>query len=156
MDLIFWRHAEAEDGSASGRDADRVLSKRGRKQAAKMAKWLSQHLPADTQVLCSPASRCLQTATALHDLHDIEIKVADFLSVESTAERIAQEIAKAAPVKALLIVGHQPNLGLLISRLAGLEQHACVVKKGSVWWLAQRSVEGVVQYYIYTIQQPDL
>ena len=156
MDLIFWRHAEAEDGSASGRDADRVLSKRGRKQAAKMAKWLSQHLPADTQVLCSPARRCLQTATALHDLHDIEIKVADFLSVESTAERIAQEIAKAAPVKALLIVGHQPNLGLLISRLAGIEQHACVVKKGSVWWLAQRSVDGAIQYYIYTIQQPDL
>jgi len=145
MDLIFWRHAEAEDGSANGRDADRALTKRGRKHAAKMAKWLSQHLPADTQVLCSPARRCLETAAALHDLNGIEIQVADFLSVESTLEHIAKAVAKV-----------QPNLGLLISRLVGMEQHACVVKKGSVWWISEHSVDGVMKYYIYTIQQPGL
>ena len=156
MDLIFWRHAEAEDGSANSRDADRALTKRGRKHAAKMAKWLSQHLPADTQVLCSPARRCLETAAALHDLNGIEIQVADFLSVESTLEHIAKAVAKVTTANTLLIVGHQPNLGLLISRLVGMEQHACVVKKGSVWWISEHSVDGVMKYYIYTIQQPGL
>ncbi|HSG92153.1 MAG TPA: histidine phosphatase family protein, partial [Methylotenera sp.] len=63
-DLILWRHAEAEDISATGKDTDRVLTKRGRKDAAKMAKWLVKHLPADTVVLCSPALRCQQTAAA--------------------------------------------------------------------------------------------
>ena len=155
MDLIFWRHAEAEDVSASGRDTDRVLTKRGRKQATKIAKWLSTYLPADTQGLCSPARRCVETAAALHNLNRIEIQVADFLSVESTVERIAKEVAMAASNNTLLIVGHQPNLGLLISRLLGMQQ-ACVVKKGSVWWLAQRCVDDQMHYYIYTIQLPNL
>ena len=121
-----------------------------------MAKWLSRHLPADTQVLCSPAHRCLETAAALHDLHGIEIKVADYLSVESTSERIMKELANAGADSTLLVVGHQPNLGLLISRLVGMGQQACVVKKGSVWWVKQRVLDGMVQYYIYTIQHPDL
>ena len=53
--LILWRHAEAEDLSLTGADSDRALTKRGRKDAAKMAKWLHQHLPANTEVLSSPA-----------------------------------------------------------------------------------------------------
>lgn len=36
--LILWRHAEAEAESVSGADADRALTKRGRKDAARMAK----------------------------------------------------------------------------------------------------------------------
>lgn len=154
--LILWRHAEAEAESVSSKDADRELTKRGRKDAAKMAKWLSQHLPADTQLLCSPARRCLETAGALHALNNVEIKVSDFLGVESTVERIFKAVADSDPTRTLLIVGHQPNLGLLISRLVDLGQQACVVKKGSVWWIAQRLVHGVAQYYIYTVQQPDL
>lgn len=154
--LILWRHAEAEAESASGKDTDRVLTRRGRKDAVKMAKWLSQHLPADTQVLCSPARRCLETAEALHALNGAEIKIADFLSVESTVERIFKAVADNNPARTVLLVGHQPNLGLLIARLAGMSQHACVVKKGSVWWIAQRFVDGAAQYYIYTIQQPGL
>lgn len=154
--LILWRHAEAEAESASGKDTDRELTKRGRKDAAKMAKWLSQHLPADTQVLCSPARRCLETAGALHVLNNAEVKVSDFLGVESTVERIFKAVADSDPTRTLLVVGHQPNLGLLVSRLVGMGPQACVVKKGSVWWIAQRFVDGEAQHYIYTIQQPDL
>lgn len=154
VNLILWRHAEAE--SASGKDLDRALTKRGRKDAAKMAQWLNQHLPADTVVLCSPARRCLETAAALHDLNNIDIKVAEFLSVDSTAERIEKEVTTAADSsETILIVGHQPNLGFLIAKLLGMHQSACVVKKGAVWWLCQRLVNGAVQYYIYTVQQPE-
>ncbi|HEX7466215.1 MAG TPA: histidine phosphatase family protein, partial [Usitatibacter sp.] len=39
MELILWRHAEAEDAGGGG-DLARSLTKRGRKQAAKMAEWL--------------------------------------------------------------------------------------------------------------------
>ncbi len=158
--LILWRHAEAEAESASGKDTDRELTKRGRKDAAKMAKWLRQHLPADTQVLCSPARRCLQTVAALQDLGHVEIKVADFLSVESTVERIAREVTDADPARTILLVGHQPNLGLLVAKLMGMNQRACVVKKGSVWWLGQRKVDigvsAALQTYLFAVQHPDL
>ena len=62
MDLILWRHAEAEDGSP---DAKRKLTPRGRKQAKQVARWLKQRLPADARILVSPAIRAMQTAEAL-------------------------------------------------------------------------------------------
>lgn len=62
MDLILWRHAEAEDGLP---DINRELTGRGRKQASRMADWLNPGLPPDIRVLVSPAIRTVQTAQAL-------------------------------------------------------------------------------------------
>ncbi len=45
MDLILWRHAEAEDGDATLPDLKRRLTARGGKQAKKVAYWLHQNLP---------------------------------------------------------------------------------------------------------------
>ena len=61
MDLILWRHAEAEDGFP---DLKRALTPKGRKQAAKMAAWLHKHLTEPVRVLVSPAVRAQQTAEA--------------------------------------------------------------------------------------------
>ncbi|HKI65200.1 MAG TPA: histidine phosphatase family protein, partial [Burkholderiales bacterium] len=59
MDLILWRHAEAEEG---GPDLERRLTPRGHKHAARVAGWLLQRLPSKFTVLASPARRALQTA----------------------------------------------------------------------------------------------
>ena len=37
MDLILWRHAEAEELAEAGDDLARALTSRGEKQAARMA-----------------------------------------------------------------------------------------------------------------------
>ncbi len=62
MDLILWRHAEAEPGEP---DLGRRLTAKGIQQAERMAKWLDRHLPATTRILTSPADRAEQTAHAL-------------------------------------------------------------------------------------------
>jgi len=62
MNLILWRHAEAEDGPV---DLKRALTGRGRKQAERMARWLREHLPDRFEVLASPAVRTCETADAL-------------------------------------------------------------------------------------------
>ena len=59
MDLILWRHAQAEDG---GPDLDRTLTRKGRKEAARMGEWLRVRLPSQFQVLSSPARRARETA----------------------------------------------------------------------------------------------
>ena len=64
MDLILWRHAEAED-ARDGNDLGRALTARGRDQAERMAAWLAPRLPAATRILASPALRCQQTLEAL-------------------------------------------------------------------------------------------
>ena len=164
--LILWRHAEAEVESVSGKDTDRVLTKRGRKDALKMATWLQQHLPGNTEVLSSPARRCLETAAALQCVNTahktkrqqqsalLNVSVCDFLTIDSSVEMIAKNLINLGEDKTLLIVGHQPNLGLLIAKLLGLKEHACAVKKGSVWWLRQRLVNGALQTSLFTVQLP--
>lgn len=157
MDIIIWRHAEAEANSVNGRDADRVLTKGGRKDAARMAEWLKKHLPADSIVVASPALRCQETAAALHNISHLEVKTADFLSVNSNVERIRKELASFSGAKAVLLVGHQPNLGWLVAKLAGLPDSACSVKKCAVWWLRQRMGQDgtVLHTYLLTVQHPD-
>jgi broad specificity phosphatase PhoE len=62
MDLILWRHAEAEPGEP---DLGRRLTAKGIQQAERMAEWLDRNLPATTRILSSPADRAQQTAQAL-------------------------------------------------------------------------------------------
>jgi len=57
--------------------------------------------------------------------------------------------------RTILIIGHQPNIGILIARLLKMESEACVVKKGAAWWLRQRHVDDTVQTYLFTVQHPD-
>lgn len=123
-----------------------------------MASWLKQHLPADTLVLVSPARRCQETAAALAEITKVEIRTADFLSINHSVETIAKEIARIADAKTVLIVGHQPNLGYLIAGKLKMQDKACVVKKGAVWWLRQRRLEignqAALQTYLLTVQHP--
>jgi len=156
--LIFWRHADAEPDSETGKDTDRVLSKAGRKDAFVMAKWLNQNLPEHTKILCSPARRCLETLSALQQLCEgnltSPLKIVDFLSIESTAESILKQVVNDDSSQTILIVGHQPNLGLVIAQLLGMRESTCVVKKGAVWWLGQRSLYGKAQTYLYAVRNP--
>ena len=62
MDLILWRHAEAEAGSP---DSARKLTGRGQEEARRIAAWLKPRLPGNCEVLVSPAARAQQTALAL-------------------------------------------------------------------------------------------
>lgn len=153
-DLIFWRHAEAEDLSASGLDTDRALTKRGCRDAAKMAKWLSKQLAPDTKLLVSPALRCQQTATALHELTDLPITTLELLRVSSSPQQIMQGLAPYADSKVLL-VGHQPNLGIMIASYLEMPERAVSVKKGAVWWLRKSVGQSKSHYRIHTVMLPD-
>ncbi|MBV8047353.1 MAG: histidine phosphatase family protein, partial [Paludibacterium sp.] len=62
MDVILWRHADAEEGSD---DLSRALTRKGQQQGRSMAAWLSQRLPDDYVVLASEAKRSQQTAAFL-------------------------------------------------------------------------------------------
>lgn len=157
--LVLWRHAEAEVESLSGKDIDRVLTKRGRKDAEKMAAWLHRHLPVNVDLFSSPALRCMETVNALAHLRHQEISIEACLGLEHPVEKMVKKFANSDPNKTFLLVGHQPNLGLFIHEVLGLNDQACVVKKGAVWWLKQRMVsEGdasVLQTYLYTVQTPN-
>ena len=59
--LMLLRHAKTENDAPSGRDQDRRLDDRGRKDAAEIGGWIASHPPFPDCVLVSPAVRAHQT-----------------------------------------------------------------------------------------------
>lgn len=152
MDLILWRHAEAEDGGAGMPDAKRRLTPRGEKQAHDMARWLRSRLPKKTRILVSPAVRTQQTAHALALPFEVEPKLAvgaDTADLIAAANWLEQS-------GATLLVGHQPALGRLTALLLSGTESDWSVKKGSVWWLSKRSREGRDQTVLRAVMNPEM
>lgn len=152
VDLILWRHAEAEDAPEGADDFQRPLTTRGDKQAARMAAWLDRQLPEGVRVLSSPARRCEQTALALGRKYKLRDELGPFGSAEDLL-RVVQWPQTRATV---LVVGHQPALGQVIAQLLALPDGECAVRKGAVWWLRCRERNGQPQTVVVTVQSPDL
>lgn len=149
MNLILWRHAEAEDTSP---DMQRVLTPRGRRQAARMAAWLKSQLPADTLVLVSPASRTQQTAKALTD----QFTTLDILAPGCTVEQLLTAANWPEDDITVLIVGHQPTLGLAASKVLSGKLEYWSVKKGAVWWISSRLRDAERQNVLRAVVSPDM
>ena len=62
MELLLWRHAEAEPGEP---DLARRLTAKGHKQAERVGAWLDRRLADTARIIVSPADRAQQTALAL-------------------------------------------------------------------------------------------
>ena len=105
MQIILWRHAEAEDDAPT--DMARRLTNKGNKQAEKMAAWLKAQVGGGIKhwrVIASPAIRAQQTAGALK------------LPFE-TIDAIAPEAAAAAVL--LLADTHARVVGTIVPRAGG-------------------------------------
>jgi phosphohistidine phosphatase len=151
-DLIIWRHAEAAECSNPLQDHQRKLTARGEKQAARMARWLDRQLPQSTRILVSPAVRAAQTAAVLGR----SAKVCPELALGAS---IGDLLALAQPSKYkghLLLIGHQPMLGLLIGQLLGINAEQCQIKKGAVWWLRHKDRDPQGRTVLLTVQHPDM
>lgn len=151
MDLILWRHAEAQEAVDGMDDTARPLTQRGEKQAARMAAWLDRQLPDGLRVLASPARRTEQTARALGRKFKMRTELLPGGTVEDLLELAQWPRARGA----VLIIGHQPVLGQSIAHLLGLQAPECAVRKGAVWWLRQRQRLDHCQTVLMTVQSPE-
>lgn len=129
MDLILWRHADAEDGVP---DEARRLTAKGRKQAQKMAAWLAARLPADCRVIVSPAARTRETAAAFTE----QVVIEKAVSTSATPQSVLKAAGWPAGAGTVIVVGHQPTLGAVAALVLTGEAAAWSLKKGAIWWLA--------------------
>lgn len=148
MELILWRHAEAEDTSP---DLDRELTGRGRKQAARMASWINPRLPQDVRILVSPAARALQTAQSLGR----EYESVSSLAPGASADDVLTAADWPNAAHPVLIVGHQPTLGRVAAQLLSGQAGDVAVKKGGVWWFQSRARMGELQVVLRAVAEPD-
>jgi phosphohistidine phosphatase len=171
LDLILWRHAEAFEAVDDDitKDLQRRLTPKGEKQAQRVAEWLNRLLPDSTRVIVSPALRCQHTAQALGRKFQTREALGPGGTVESLLT-LARWPQRREPV---LIVGHQPTLGMTAALLmagagggagataevsAEAKAHAppaWSVRKGAVWWLRHRERGGVADVVLVSVRSPE-
>ena len=138
--LMLLRHAKTESESPSGRDQDRRLDERGRRDAADIGGWISRHPPCPDIVLVSPAVRAQQTwnlaAEAMQD-HAPQPRsetVADLYGADPAQLLQIVRMASATDPTQLMLVGHNPTLSELVSLLVvgARMSPICELKKGGI------------------------
>ena len=151
MDLILWRHAEAELLQPGQVDLERALTSKGERQARRMAAWLNARLAESTRIIVSPALRTQQTVAALERKFKTVASIAPGRSVDELLVGAGWPGA-SLPV---LVVGHQPTLGMAAARLLCGADQPWAMKKAAVWWLRLREREGEAQVTLHAVQTVD-
>jgi phosphohistidine phosphatase len=148
MDLILWRHADAETGEP---DLERALTAKGVRQAERMAGWLDGHLPDRCRILVSPAERAQQTARALGR----KFRIVPELAPGAGAVGVLLAAGWPDAREAALIVGHQPTLGETAALLLSGSESPWGVRKAAVWWLSNRTREQGAEVVLKVVIGPD-
>jgi phosphohistidine phosphatase len=148
MDLILWRHAEAEDGAP---DLERRLTPRGHEHAAQVAAWLLQRLPARFVVLASPARRAQETAQAL----GVPLRTVASLAPGARVPEILAAAEWPERGNAVVVVGHQPDLGCAAAFLVSGVEAPWSLKKGGAWWLTRRVGDDAAQVVVRAVIAPE-
>jgi phosphohistidine phosphatase len=148
MDLILWRHAEAEPGEP---DLGRRLTSKGLKQAERMGEWLDRFLPDGTRIIASPADRAQQTALALKR----KFKTVDEMAPGASVADVLSAAGWPEAREPVLVVGHQPTLGAVAAFLLSGEEANWAMKKGAVWWLTNRDRGGSAAVVLRVAISPD-
>lgn len=149
MDLILWRHADAEDGA---NDMKRELTAKGRKQAVAVGGWLDAHLAKDTRILVSPAARAQQTAAGLGR----RFETVEVIRPGGDAADLMHAVGWPETAGTVLVVGHQPTLGLVAAMLLFGEERPFTLKKGGLVWLTNRTRRGDQQVVLKAAMTPEL
>jgi phosphohistidine phosphatase len=145
VDLILWRHADAREAPEEALDHDRPLTAKGERQAAKMSRWLNQHLPDGARVLVSPTLRTIQTAQAL----ERRKRVMEGLGPDQTVEALLHAARWPDAKEPVVVVGHQPTLGLTAAYLLAGVMQPWPVRKGALWWIKRRERDGQVEVLLH-------
>jgi phosphohistidine phosphatase len=138
MNIFILRHGIAVEPCTKGfeRDSDRPLTARGKRQLRKSAAAMRRMKLRFDLILSSPYKRAKRTAEIVAEELKLKkrLKFSDALRYERDAEELINQLStlKSAP-KNLLLVGHEPYLSQLISRLtSGDENLAMDFKKGGL------------------------
>ena len=136
MNLYLLRHGIAvERGAGQYRnDAERPLTPKGRRKMRRVAGAMRAMELSSDVILSSPLLRARQTAelvvTALHYRHRLELT--ELLAPGVSAAGLVRRLKQLKPQNVLL-VGHEPDLSALASRLlTGGNGLAITFKKGGL------------------------
>ncbi|NLX18278.1 MAG: histidine phosphatase family protein [Desulfobulbus sp.] len=121
--LFICRHAKSSWDDAAVRDFDRLLNKRGERDAPEMGRRLAQRGVRADLIISSPAKRALQTACYYADKLAYPLKrlQTEPLLYLAPVRRLIRLVEATDPgVRTLFLVGHNPESTNLANILGGL------------------------------------
>lgn len=119
MRLVIVRHGKAKAEAPTGHDFDRELRPRGLRQAAYLAERLGAIEPRLERVIASQAERAWQTAGVIADGLGLPVEADERLLVDEPVSGVLEMLRGARTARAMAIVGHNPQLGMLVAVLGG-------------------------------------
>ncbi len=118
MELYLLRHAIAEERSASGIDAQRVLTAAGISQITITAQAMRALNIQINTIATSPFYRARQTADIIAHSYQLP-PVVDERLAPGLDINVINHIVQQIPTHNIIIVGHEPDLSWLVWSLAG-------------------------------------
>jgi phosphohistidine phosphatase len=130
VDLYLILHCKAQDGYAD--DEERPLTASGRHAAREVGRALKKEGVHFDQIVSSPLVRAVETAELIAVATDYagELAVARAISPEGRPGKMIDVVASFGQCEHLALVGHEPSMGNLLSRL--LEKPGLSLKKGAI------------------------
>ena len=135
MELLIVRHAIAEDRevfAATGRDdALRPLTAEGIRKMKRTVRGLHEVVPSIDLLVSSPYTRANETAEILRREYDLDrVETARELEPETSLDDVGTWLGQLDQ-SVVAIVGHEPQLGCLVTHLiSGSDQSGVELKKG--------------------------
>ena len=120
MDLYLLRHAQAVERASGrgGRDSERALTTEGRQRMKRISRVLAKLEFSFDLILTSPYRRAQQTARIVaEELHlEKRLRLSRHLFPEADPEALLEELdRRLATQGSVLLVGHEPSLGRILS-----------------------------------------
>jgi phosphohistidine phosphatase len=133
MLLYLIRHGDSE--SSAKTDEERALTPEGRESVVQMARHIAQLGAAPAVLLSSPLIRARETAEAFCRAWSMEMRTVDWLLPPLHPSQVLEELRKLRETE-IALVGHLPNLGLILGTLIwGLPPKEVVIPKAGVAYL---------------------
>jgi phosphohistidine phosphatase len=118
MQLYFLRHGEADWPGWTKPDDERPLTDFGKKEARQVAKFLNRLKVKPDLIVSSPLPRALQTAEAAAEQLKAKLRQDEALEPGFGISELSA-VLKRHPLKALMLVGHEPDFSSVISAMTG-------------------------------------
>lgn len=135
MDVFILRHGKAEEIRPGTGDVVRRLTARGREEIVSVGRWIAAQGICFDLIAASPLARAQETAAIVADALGQKDRLVTWkvLAPGGNPDSVCLMIGKHKDARAILLVGHEPLLSVLISRIISGEKTAAItLSKGSL------------------------